>query len=83
LSLGAAKLEGKVSEAHDPPLVGADNDRVPRVGESYVKDFKPLTLGMVDLKKGRGTLTLRALRVAGKQVMDVRSVVLTLQKEQP
>jgi arylsulfatase A-like enzyme len=80
LSLGAARLEAKVAEAHDPPLIGEKNDRVPRVGESYMKDFKPLRLGEIDLGRGRGTLTLRATRVAGKQVMEVRSVVLTLLK---
>ena len=47
-------------------------------GESYVKDFKPLRLGTLELSKGRGLLTLRALSVPGKQVMDVRSVMLTL-----
>jgi hypothetical protein len=73
------RLEGAVTEAHDPPLVGAEHDRVQRDGESYVKDFKPLRLGVMTLEKGRGQLTLRALQVAGKQVMDVRAVTLTLQ----
>lgn len=53
---------------------------MPRQAESYVKDFKPLRLGTIELSKGRGLLTLRALAVAGQQVMDVRSVVLTLKK---
>jgi hypothetical protein len=78
LSFLDSRLQGNVSEAHDPPLRGAENDRVPRQGESYVKDFKPLRLGTLELSKGRGLLTLRALAVPGKQVMDVRSVMLTL-----
>jgi hypothetical protein len=78
LSLNGSRVQAKVSEANDPPLRGAEHDRVPRQGESYVKDFKPLRLGVIELGKGRGTLTLRALDVPGKQVMDVRSVVLTL-----
>ena len=45
-----------------------------------MKDFKPLRLGTFELNKGRGLLTLRALAVPGKQVMDVRSAVLTLLK---
>ena len=53
-----------------------EHDRVP-AGESYMKDFKPLTLGTLELPAGRGQLTLRALQVAGKQVMDVRYIVLT------
>jgi arylsulfatase A-like enzyme len=80
ISFKESKLEGRVAEAHDPPLVGAEHDRVPREGESFVKDFKPLRLGVLNLEKGRGQLTLRALQVPGKQVMDVRAVLLTLQK---
>jgi hypothetical protein len=30
------------------------------------------------LEKGRGALTLRALKVSGKSVMDVRQISLTL-----
>jgi arylsulfatase A-like enzyme len=81
LSLGDRRLEAVVSEAHDPPLVGAEHDRVPRVGESLVKDFRPLPLGVIALEKGRGQLTLRALRIPGKQVMDLRAITLTLLKE--
>lgn len=80
LSLNASRVQAKVSEAHDPPLVGAEFDRVPRGGESYVKDFRPLELGVIRLGKGRGRLTLRSPDVPGKQVMDVRAVVLTLLK---
>ena len=80
LSFQDARVEGNVSDSHDPPLLGAEHDRVPRSAESYVKDFRPLRLGVIALKPGRGPLTLRALKVPGKQVMDVRSVVLTLVK---
>ena len=80
LSFLDSHLTGKVSEPNDPPLRGAENDRVPRRGESYVKDFKPLRLGTVALSQGRGLLTLRALSVPGKQVMDLRSLVLTLRQ---
>jgi arylsulfatase A-like enzyme len=80
LSCNGSVLAGKVAEAHDPPLYGAANDRVPRAGESYMKDFKPLRLGILPLNQGRGTLLLRAVRVPGQQVMEVRSVVLTLLK---
>ena len=59
---------------------GEEIDRVPRHGESYVKDWKPLKLGTIDLKPGRGKLTLRAEKVAGKRVADVRMVLLTLVK---
>jgi arylsulfatase A-like enzyme len=80
LSFNKSRVQGKVSEAHDPPLVGAEFDRVPRGGESYVKDFRPLRIGTFRLEKGRGELTLRALDVPGRQVMDMRAVMLTLLK---
>ena len=76
LSLGSVKLQTKVNEAHDPPLYGKEHDRVERRAESYMKDFKPMKLGTFDLPSGHGELALRALQVAGKQVMDVRYVVL-------
>ena len=57
---------------------GRDHDRVKRNGESYVKDFKPLELGILNLSKGRGMLTIRACDVPGRHVIDLRTVVLTL-----
>jgi arylsulfatase A-like enzyme len=80
LALGNAKWKGTITEAHDPPLRGRERDRVPRQGESYVKDFRPLSLGVVGVPAGKGTLTLRASKVPGAQVADVRQVELILQK---
>jgi arylsulfatase A-like enzyme len=80
LRFGNSRVQRKITEPHDPPLVGAEFDRVPRRGESYVKDFRPLALGIFRLEKGRGRLNLRALEVPGKQVMEVRLVMLTLLK---
>ena len=54
LSFGDQQLEGKITEAADPPLRGMENDRVQRP-ESYVKDFKPLNIGNIFLSKGPGT----------------------------
>ena len=67
----------KVTEAFDPPLVGAEHDRIPRQ-ESYVKDFKPLELGILKMQKGRGNLVLRANKIPGEGVIDVRRVRLEL-----
>lgn len=77
LSVGDVRVEAKVTEAHDPPLYGREHDRVPRRAESFMKDFQPMKLGVLDLKAGRGQLALKALEVPGKQVMEVRYVVLT------
>jgi len=80
LSFNRNRVRGKAIEPHDPPSVGAEFDRVPRRGESYIKDFKPIDLGKFQLEEGRGELTLRALDVPGEQVMEVRLVLLTLLK---
>jgi hypothetical protein len=77
LSFRGSTVQGRVAPAWDPPLV-IDQDRVPRKGESTMKEFRPLQLGTMRLEQGRGPLTLRALTVAGKQVMDVRLIILTL-----
>ena len=80
LSFQGNRIQGVVAEAHDPPQHGAENDRAPRGLESYVKDFKPLRLGVFKMDQGRGSLVLRALEIPGKEVMEVRYVVLTLRK---
>lgn len=78
LSLGDARLSAKITEAHDPPLIGASDDRVPRQGESYVKEFRPLAMGTVTFAAGRGELRLRALEIPGPEAVDVRGVALRL-----
>jgi hypothetical protein len=70
-------INPRLMEPHDPPLTGAENDRVSRI-ESYVKDFRPWTLGTIELDEGRTPLTLRALGIPGMQVMEVGMVTLTL-----
>ena len=41
-----------LSKAHDVPVRGQENDRVKRM-ESYVKDFKPISMGMLKLSPRR------------------------------
>jgi arylsulfatase A-like enzyme len=77
LRFNDSTLRSKVAPGWDPPLI-ADQDRVPRKGESIMKEFRPLNLGTMHLDKGRGLLTLRALEIPGRQVMDVRLIALTL-----
>ena len=75
LSFLDSRLEGQITEAHDPPLTGMENDRTLRP-ESYVKDFKPLNIGTIHLEKGIGTLKLQPLEIPGKEVMDFRLMML-------
>lgn len=78
LNLGDSAVQTTVTEADDPPLVGAELDRAPRGSESHVKDLRPLRLGTLRLPATRGELTLRATNVPGNGVIDVRAVALTL-----
>ncbi|MDX1636900.1 MAG: arylsulfatase [Balneolaceae bacterium] len=71
LSFGDHRLEGTITEPHDPPLRGMEHDRVERI-ESYVKDFRPMTLGTVTLEQDRGLMTLKATDIPGREVMDFR-----------
>ena len=78
LSLGEARLTGRVAPGWDPPLY-TNQDTLPRPpAESQMKEFRPLTLGEITLPRGPGSLTLRALEIPGRSVMDVRRVTLTL-----
>jgi arylsulfatase A-like enzyme len=77
LRFGGPRVSAKIKEAHDPPMVGAEHDRVERI-ESYVKAFKRLQLGTVYLPEKRGLLSLSASHIPGRQVMDLRCVMLRL-----
>ena len=79
LSFNGASVSAKIDEALTTSrrAYGAADDRVPRVGESLVKDFKPLSLGTISLAAGRGELKLRAEDVAGGEVAEVRYAALT------
>lgn len=78
LGVGDSSWKGTVSVAHDPPARGNENDRVPRRGESLVKDFKTMSLGVVSLPAGKGTLELSATRIPGSQAAEIRAVELVL-----
>ena len=75
LSCGRGSLVTTITEAHDPPFRGAEQDRVERV-ESYVKGFKAKTIGTIHLEKGTRTLALKALGKPGKEVMEFRLLLL-------
>jgi hypothetical protein len=43
-----------------------------------MNEFHPLRPGTIRLEQGRAPLTLRALEVPGRSVMDLRLITLTL-----
>ncbi|NNE91939.1 MAG: sulfatase-like hydrolase/transferase, partial [Verrucomicrobiales bacterium] len=75
LAYGDESISAKVEQANQQPEKGMENDRFPRA-ESYVKDFKPMTLGVIRLEKGTGTLTLSAPDIIGKEAMEFRLMML-------
>jgi hypothetical protein len=70
-----AATEAKVIEPFNPPLYDKSKERVEN-SHYFVKDFKPLKLGMLRLKKGRGLLRLTAPKIVGIQAIDVHSIEL-------
>ena len=76
LSLNGQEISARVKKAHDPPLVGSQDDRVRRQ-EGYVRYFRPMKLGTIELEQGRGELTLDAPNIAGDQAMELRLLMFT------
>jgi hypothetical protein len=73
LQFGGARVRATILEAFDPPLVGMEHDRSGRGGaESFVKDFKPLSLGVMQLAAGEGVMELKAVEIPRGGVADVR-----------
>jgi hypothetical protein len=75
LSFSNSKISKNITQHYDPNEYGKENDRSPRI-ESYVKDFIPLNMGKINLKKGKGTLVLKGLKKNGKELMDFRLLML-------
>jgi arylsulfatase A-like enzyme len=72
---GSATASGIVPAVWNPPERGGENDRVPRE-ESPVKDFRPLSLGPIDLPAGRGALVLSAPVLANGTAIDFQRLIL-------
>lgn len=72
VEIGGAVASGTVAEPHDPePLPSPD--RFPRP-EVYEKTWKALSLGTVRLEVGRTELALKAERVVGGRMPQVKAV---------
>ncbi len=72
-------VSAKITEPNDPPAIGAAEDRSPR-DESFVKDFKPMNMGVLRLDAGTDKLILSASDIPGSSVGEVRYIRLTLKK---
>lgn len=75
LEAGDASVETVITEAFDPSLRGGEHDRFER-GESYVKDWKPVSMGTIHLEKGDMLLSLTAPEIPGVGAVDFRMLML-------
>lgn len=77
LGFNGTKIRRKITQAHEVPEHGGENDRTGKRMESYVKDWKTIKFGRLKLKKGDGELTLRALKIPGDSAIDFRLLFFT------
>ena len=75
LRMGDSVLRTKITEPHDPPIIGAAEDKVVRQ-ESYEKDFKPIKIGSIQLAEGDGVISLTAPEIPGDQALEFRLLTL-------
>ena len=75
LSFNGKRLRHTITQPHEVPARGQEHDRVPRA-ESFVKDFKAVNMGVITLNKGKGELTLRALKIPGQEALEFRLLML-------
>jgi hypothetical protein len=76
MSFRDARLTAPMRPEWNPPLRN-NEDRVSRQ-ESFLKDFRPLTLGTMRLERGRGQLALRATEINREQAAEIYRVTLRL-----
>ena len=66
-----------VTDVFDPPLYDKSRERVAN-SHYFVKDFIPLKLGTLRLRKGTSELRLSAPDIVGSHAIDVHSIELNL-----
>jgi hypothetical protein len=76
MSFGNSFLTNKIIMENNAPLIGMEHDNVPRE-ESYIKDFKPLKLGVVHLKAGSGSLKVQSNSLLKANDLDIKLLTLT------
>ena len=70
-----APTQAVVEVAFDPPLYDKSKERMAE-SHYFMKDFRPLPLGTIELPAGRHLLRLRSPQFPGKGVVDVHSLDL-------
>lgn len=75
IAFGNSFLTNKIIKENNAPLLGMEHDNVPRE-ESFIKDFKPLKLGVMHLKPGSGTLKIFSNSLLKANDLDIKLVTL-------
>jgi len=70
------RLDGVIQEAHDPEPLPSPFRMEEEAIKYMRKEWKPLTLGRINLTKGRTSLVVRALKIPGHEAMDLKAVRL-------
>ncbi|MFM8587965.1 MAG: sulfatase-like hydrolase/transferase, partial [Bacteroidota bacterium] len=70
-----ASISKKIYAANNVPVMGMEHDKVER-DESYVKDFKPMKLGNVALKKGKGIMELSSKNLLSPDDLECNMITL-------
>ena len=72
---GGDSTQASVTKAFDPPFYDKSKERMEN-SHYIVKDFKPLNLGTLKLRKGRQLLRLTAPSIVGEEAIDFHSIEL-------
>ncbi|AQQ71988.1 Arylsulfatase [Limihaloglobus sulfuriphilus] len=75
LSFDGERVSRAVKNAYESELKGKEENHV-YMRESFVKDFKPMSLGTLRMHGKRGTLRLRAANIPGNEAVDLRYLTL-------
>ncbi len=75
LKLNDASISNKITTPNNVPVLGMEHDKVER-DESYVKDFKPMKLGKLFLRKGTGLLELSSKSLNAKDDLECNMITL-------
>jgi hypothetical protein len=74
ISAGASTAEADVTGT--PIRQVPSPDRVKRTVEAYEMEWATLPAGTLQLEKGKSTLTVQAITKPGREVMDIKAIVL-------
>ncbi|MCE2815400.1 MAG: arylsulfatase [Planctomycetaceae bacterium] len=76
------ELIGSIASAHDSPLRGDQNDRVPRKSESLMKNFQTAKLGTINLTAKRGSCEIRLVEpVVEDGCLEIQAIEFRLEKQ--